>query len=89
MEALWRSVEDTKYDSLGASYCSKKVVVPYSLGVWKIVRKGWEGFYKLVRYDVGDGSTVWFWHDLCCWEEPLKFFFPKLFTIACCKMCGW
>jgi len=40
-------VEDTKYDSLGASYCSKKVVVPYSLGVWKIIRKGWEGFINL------------------------------------------
>jgi hypothetical protein len=79
-------VEDTKYDSLGASYCSKKVVVPNSLGVWKIIRKGWEVFYKLVRYDVGDGSTVWFCHDLCCWEEPLNFFFQNyslLLVVRC------
>jgi hypothetical protein len=32
-EALWRSVEDIKYNSLGVGYCSKEVAVPYSLGV--------------------------------------------------------
>jgi hypothetical protein len=78
-------VEDTKYDGLRVSYCSKEVAVPYSLGVWKSTRKRWEDFYKFVSYEVGDGFTVRFWHDLWCGEKPLKFFFPKLFTIARCK----
>jgi len=42
-------------------------------------------FSKFVRNEVGEGSTVWFWHDLWCGEQPLKFSFPELFTIAHCK----
>jgi len=33
------------------------------VGVWKCIRRGWEGFSKFVRYEEGDGSTVRFWHD--------------------------
>jgi hypothetical protein len=40
--------------------------VRYSLGVRKSIRKGWEGFYKFVSYEVGDEYTVRFWHDLWC-----------------------
>lgn len=52
------------------------------MGVWKRIRKGWEGFSKFVKYEVEDGSTVQLWYDLWCGEQPLKFFYPKLFSIA-------
>jgi hypothetical protein len=33
------------------------------------------------RYEVGDGSKVWFWHGVWCKDLPLKFSFLKLFTV--------
>jgi len=39
----------------------------------------------IVRYKVGDGSKVLFWHDVWCGELPLKVLFPELFTIGCGK----
>jgi hypothetical protein len=35
-----------------------------------------------VRYEVGNGSKVWFWHGVCCGEQSLKFSSMKLFVIA-------
>jgi hypothetical protein len=58
-----RSVVDNKYDSLRGGRFSKEVAGPYGVGVWKCIRRGWEGFSKFVRYEEGDGSTVRFWHD--------------------------
>jgi hypothetical protein len=49
------------------------------------IRREWDSFAKHVRYEVGDGSSVLFWHDVWCVEQPLKVSFPKLFTIACGK----
>jgi hypothetical protein len=34
--------------------------------MWKCIGRGWEGFFQFVRHEVGDGSTVQFWHDLRC-----------------------
>jgi hypothetical protein len=64
MEALWRSVVDNKYDSLRGGWLSKEVAGSYGVGVWKCIRRVWEGFSEFVRYEVGDGSVVQFWHDL-------------------------
>jgi hypothetical protein len=35
-----------------------------------------------VRYVIGNGSKVLFWHDVWCGEIPLKTLFPELFLIA-------
>lgn len=56
-EAMWRSVVDTKYGSLGRGWCSNKVARPCGVRVWKSMRR-WEDFSKFVRYEVGDGSMV-------------------------------
>jgi hypothetical protein len=37
---------------------------------WKCIRRKWDGFANHVRYDVGDGSKVLFWHDVWCGEQP-------------------
>jgi hypothetical protein len=47
-------VLDTKYDSLGGGWCSKEVVGPYGVRVWKSIRREWEGFSNFVKYEVGD-----------------------------------
>jgi hypothetical protein len=36
---------DTKYDSLSGGWCSIEVVGPFSVGVWKCIRRGWEAFF--------------------------------------------
>jgi hypothetical protein len=40
-------------------------------------------FSKFVRFEVGDGSKVWFWHDVWCEDHTLKEAFLMLFAIAC------
>jgi hypothetical protein len=47
---------------------------------------GW--FCNHVRYEVGDGSQVLFWHDVWCGEQPLKNIFLELFSLLARRMCG-
>jgi hypothetical protein len=84
-DALWRKVADIKYESMRGGWCSKEVGVSFGVGVWKCIRRGWDAFAAHVRYEVGDGSKVLFWHDVWCGDLPLKTLFPELFIIACGK----
>jgi hypothetical protein len=80
--ALWRKVVDSKYGRMGGGWCSKEVGGSFGFGVWKRIRRGWDAFAAHVRYEIGNGSKVLFWHDMWCGEIPLKTFFPELFLIA-------
>jgi hypothetical protein len=73
------SVVEPKYESLRGGWRSKEVVGPFRVGVWKCMRRGWEVLSKFVRYEVGDGSKVRFWHDLCE-DQPLKISYPDIFV---------
>ena len=42
----------------------------------------WGVFSSFVRYEVGDGSKVRFWHDLLCGKQLLKIYFLDLFGTA-------
>jgi hypothetical protein len=53
MEALWRLVVETKYDSLRGAWCSKEVAGPFEVEVWKNIRIGWGVFLSFVRYEMG------------------------------------
>jgi hypothetical protein len=74
-----------KYGSMSDGWCSKEVGGSFGVGVWKCIRTGWNVFAAHVRFEVGDGSKVLFWHDVLCGELPLKTLFPELFLIACGK----
>lgn len=45
-------------------------------------------FSKFVKYEVGDGSKVNFWHDVWCGDSSLKISNPDLFNITR-RMRGW
>jgi hypothetical protein len=60
-------------------------VGPLGAGVWKYNRRGWRDFSRFVRYELGNGYKVRFWHDLWCGEQPLKVSYPNLFSFALCK----
>jgi hypothetical protein len=81
-EALWRLVVETKYDSTRGGWCSKEVMGTFGVGVWKHIRRGWDKFSTFVRFEVGVGSKVSFWHDIWCGDRPLKISYPDLFSIA-------
>jgi hypothetical protein len=52
------------------------------VSVWKHIRRGWDNFFNFLRFEVGVGSNVRFWHDKWCGDSPLKLFYPALFSIA-------
>jgi hypothetical protein len=39
-------------------------------------------FLRFIKFGVGDGSRIRFWHDIWCGEQPLKEAFPDFFQIA-------
>jgi hypothetical protein len=80
--ALWRSVIEVKYASVRGGWCSLPVTGPYGVSVWKFIRRGWDNVAKYLRFEVGDGSHIRFWHDLWCGDRPLKLCYPALYTIA-------
>jgi exonuclease III len=63
-EALWRKVVEIKYGSLAGGWCTKQVEGSFGVGVWKHIRRGWESFSKFIKFEVGDGSRIRFWHDI-------------------------
>jgi len=67
------------------------VTGPYGGSVWKFIRRGWDNVAKYLRFEVGDGSHICFWHDLWCGDKPLKLCYPALYCIVLrvLLMLGW
>jgi hypothetical protein len=63
-DALWRSVIDVKYGSVRGGWSSLPVMGSYGVSVWKFIRRWWDNVAKYLRFEVGDGSHIRFWHDL-------------------------
>lgn len=47
-----------------------------------ILPKGWEHFCAHFSFEVGDGFTLFFWHERWCEEAHLRELFPALFVLA-------
>ena len=70
---------------MSEGWCSKEVVRPFGVGVWKTLGGGGGLFSRFVKYKVRDGSKIRFLHDLWCGDHPLTASFLELFGIACYK----
>jgi exonuclease III len=81
-EALWYKIIKEKYEDQEGGWCSKEISGPFGVGLWKHIRRGWDKFAQYVRFEVGMGSKIRFWHDTWCGSQPLKQTFPSLFRIA-------
>jgi hypothetical protein len=57
---------ETKFDNMRGDWCSKEIVGPFGVGVWKHIKWGWGVFLSFMRYEVGDGSKIRFWYNLWC-----------------------
>jgi hypothetical protein len=54
----------------------------YGVGVWKHIRRGWECFSKFLKFEVGDGYHISFWHNTWCGDQLLKVSYLELYRIA-------
>jgi exonuclease III len=81
-EALWYKVIKEKYEEQDGGWCSKEVCGTFGVGLWKHIRRGWDMFARNVRFEVGLGSKILFWHDTWCGNQPLKHAYPSLYRIA-------
>jgi hypothetical protein len=81
-EALWRRVIELKYGSDVGGWCTPDVRMSYGVSLWKSIWHGWDDFFRLVKFDVGNGSRIKFWHDVWCGEVALHELYPDLFRLA-------
>ena len=54
----------------------------YGCCLWRYISKGWESFSPHFSCEVGDGTTISFWHNQWNEEGLLKDLFPSLFALA-------
>ena len=64
-DSLWRKVIEAKYKVEGAGWCTEPVLGTYGVSVWKSIRHSWLDFSKFLQFDVGDGTRIKFWADVC------------------------
>jgi hypothetical protein len=55
-----------KYNMVRGGWCSKEVGGSYGMGLWKCIQRGCDNLKQHVRFELGDGSRVLFWHDVWC-----------------------
>lgn len=51
--------------------------------MWKNIWRGWGKFYAQVRFDMGDGSIIRFWHDVWCGDGDVAL--KEVHSVACAK----
>jgi hypothetical protein len=69
-EALWYKIIKEKYEEQDGGWVSKEVSGSFVVGLWKHIRRGWDLFAQNVRFEVGIGSKIRFWHDTGCGNQP-------------------
>jgi len=70
-----------KYGNDWAGWCTKGVLEPYAVSLWKFIRQGWPIFSQFIQFDLGAGNRVKIWHDLRCGVCALKEAYPKLYVV--------
>lgn len=86
MDALWRKVVAIKYGSMSGGWCSEEARGSFGVGVWKCIRRGCDAFASHVRYEVGDGSKVLFWHDVM-WGVTFEYSFSRIVSYCMWQEC--
>jgi len=79
---LWREVVAVKYGTSNLGWLPSSPRANYGCSLWRYISKGWESFRPHFSFEVGDGSTISFWHNCWCGDRPLKLLFPDLFNLV-------
>jgi hypothetical protein len=88
-DALWRSVIEVKYGSVRGGWSSLSVTGCYGVSVWKFIRRGWDNVAKYLRFEVGEGSHIRFWHDLWCGTGLSSYAIQLCTLLFVFQMLGW
>lgn len=56
--------------------------MPYGVGMWKNIKRGWGKSYVQLEFEVGDRSRIRFWHDVWCRDGALKEVFLEVHSVA-------
>ena len=78
--AIWHRVICRKYEE--GSWWTFEVGGTYWVGVWKVIRLGWDLVGNGMMFEMGNGRRVHFWLDRWCRDVPLRKVFPSLCAIA-------
>ena len=65
----------------GEEWCSKPILDPYGVGMWRTMRQGWSFILGHILYEFGDATMVKFWKDRWRGESSLVVFYPMFFQI--------
>jgi hypothetical protein len=76
---------DYNFGSLWGGRCSIEPLGTHGMDLWKNIRRVWGNFSSHIRFEVGNGSKVCFWHDPWYGDMALKVAFSDLFGIVCAK----
>jgi len=79
---FWRKAIATKYGEEGLGWFPSAHLGSYGYSLWRYIAKGWEKFSPFFSFKVGDGSSIYFWHDRWCDDTPLRDIFLSLFVLA-------
>lgn len=50
--------------------------------MWKNIKRKWGDFSRFVRFEVGSGAKIKFWHNEWCEDLILKTSLPEMFSIS-------
>lgn len=81
-ESFWKHIIINKFGLEEGGWCSRVVRGDNGVGVWKAIRKEWEGIHCRSRFIVRNGRKVKFWKDLWCKDQTLKEAFLNLYRLA-------
>ena len=81
-KSFWKQVIINKFGLEEGRWCSRVARGGYGVGVWKAIRKEWEGIHCRSRFIVGNERKVKFWKDLWYKDQTLKEAFPKPILIG-------
>ncbi|RVW12719.1 putative ribonuclease H protein [Vitis vinifera] len=80
-ESFWKQVIINKFGLEKGGWCSSSKERLWC-GVWKAIRKEWEGIRCRSHFIVENGREVKFWKDMWCEDQTLKEVFPNLYQLA-------
>ena len=79
---LWRKVVAIKFGTTSLGWFPSSPNSSYWCSLWRYISKCWERLFPHFSFEVGDGSTISFWHNQWCGKGPLKELFPSLYVLV-------
>ena len=84
-DVFWKKIIKVKCGKEGEGWHPCEVSGGYGIDVWKVIRNGWDLFFRRTSLEVDNGRRVKFWIDKWCGKEPLCLSLPSLYALVVSK----